>query len=200
MKIFDIYLSFAKIFKDNGFSLYMIGGTSRDYLLGIEPSDIDFVTDATPEDERKFLEADFTFAKYGSIKVNYQGQKIDVVTLREESGYKDYRHPGNIKFIKDLELDSKRRDFTINAIYIDESNKIIDFHDGIKDLKNKVIKFIGNPIDRVKEDPLRIIRAERLAKKLGFEVEEKTKEALNTYRYLLDELNPEKIKAEWRKL
>lgn len=200
MKIFDIYLSFAKIFKDNGFSLYMIGGTSRDYLLGIEPSDIDFVTDATPEDERKFLEADFTFAKYGSIKVNYEGQKIDVVTLREESGYKDYRHPGNIKFIKDLELDSKRRDFTINAIYIDESKKIIDFHGGIKDLKNKVIKFIGNPIDRVKEDPLRIIRAERLAKKLGFEIEEKTKEALNTYRYLLDELNPEKIKAEWRKL
>ena len=200
MGVFEIYQRFAEIFEQNGFKLFIIGGTSRDLLLGKEPLDIDFVTDATPDQSKLFLEeVDMTFAKFGTIKVRYDNRSIDIVTLRKEEGYKDYRHPSKITFITSLEEDSKRRDFTINALYIDKDRNVIDYYNGLEDLKNKIIRFIGDPEVRIKEDPLRIIRAERFAKKLGFTIEEKSNLALIKYRYLLDELNPDKVKQELRK-
>lgn len=197
----NIFNKLANLFNENGFSLFMIGGTSRDYLLNLEVLDYDFVSDATPEDMKKFLpEANYHFEKYGSVKVKIDGVHVDITTFRKEEGYLDYRHPSKITYVKSIDEDYVRRDFTINAIYIDKDMKVIDPSGGLIDLKNKTIRFIGDPETRIKEDPLRILRAERFKEKLNFKIEEKSLLAINKYRYLLDKLNPEKIKEELRKL
>ena len=188
------------VFSKNGFHLYVVGGTVRDFLLGKEITDLDFVTDATPEEEMKFIpEADFTFKKFGAVRYPYKGKHIDITTLRQEGEYNDSRHPSKVTFVKDPKLDYVRRDFTINAMYLDEEYKVIDFSSGQEDLKKKLIRFIGDPIKRIEEDPLRIARAERFAKSLGFEIEEKTLQAIKSKRDLLEKLNPEKLKEEERK-
>ena len=195
-----VFTKLVSIFKENGYRLYMIGGTTRDYLLGLEVFDFDFVTDATPDEIQKFLpDAEYHFAKYGSVKVKVDGVKVDVTTLRVEDDYEDFRHPGKIRFVKTIEEDYVRRDFTINAIYIDEDFNIIDPSNGLEDLKNKTIRFIGDPEKRIKEDPLRILRAKRFSEKLGFKIEEKSQKAIENLSYLLDKLNPDKIKEEERK-
>ena len=188
------------LFRKNGFHLYVVGGTVRDFLLGKEITDLDFVTDATPEDELKFIpEGDFTFKKFGAVRYPYKGKHIDITTLRQEGEYNDSRHPSNVIFVKDPKLDYVRRDFTVNAMYLDEDYNVIDFSTGQEDLKKKLIRFIGDPYKRIEEDPLRIARAERFAKTLGFEIEEKTLQAIKSKRDLLEKLNPEKLKEEERK-
>ncbi len=196
-----LYFDLLKeIFNKNGFRLYVIGGTSRDYLLGVKITDYDFVSDATPLEMAAFLEnVDDTFAKYGTIRLKIDGTKIDISTLREEGEYFDSRHPSYIKFVKNLIEDVYRRDFTINAIYIDENYSIHDFVGGVDDLHNHILRFIGDPKKRVEEDPLRILRGERFAKKYNLTIEENTLLAFKECRYLLDKLNPEKIKEELRK-
>ena len=196
----EIFFKLAKLFNDNGYRLFVIGGTSRDYLLNKEVYDYDFVSDATPIDMKKFLpEANYHFEKYGSVRAKVDGVHVDITTLRIEEGYSDYRHPSKITYVKEIEKDYVRRDFTINAIYLDEKLNVIDPAHGLDDLKNKVIRFIGDPKTRIKEDPLRILRAERFAKKLNFVIEPKSLEAIEKYRDLLAKINPEKIKEEIRK-
>jgi tRNA nucleotidyltransferase (CCA-adding enzyme) len=169
-------------------------------LLGIDPSDIDLVTDATPEEEKAFLpDLKMTFARFGSVHLKTEAGDIDITTLRRESGYKDSRHPSKIEFIRDLKEDSLRRDFTINALYIDCQGNVSDYHGGLEDLKNRLIRFIGDPVTRIQEDPLRILRAERFAKRLGFQIEENTEKAMEEHRDLLRLLNPEKIAMEMKK-
>lgn len=195
-----LFKKYEKLFRSHGYPLFMVGGTSRDLLLGQEPSDFDFVTSATPEQERSFLpDADYSFAKFGSIKFKEEGKEIDVTTFREEGEYKDFRHPSYIRFISSPEEDSKRRDFTINALYLDGEGNVLDFHGGLKDLREKKIRFIGNPDVRIQEDPLRILRAERFAKRLGFTLEEETDKAIKKLRPLLAKLNPLKVKQEMEK-
>ena len=195
------FLELADLFEKNGFALYIIGGTSRDLLLGIDPADFDFVTDATPEEEKAFLpDAHYEFARFGSVKIFRDGVEIDITTLREEGEYRDFRHPSYVKFIKSPEIDSRRRDFTINALYIDRDEKVLDFHGGLADLKNKTIRFIGDPDLRIKEDPLRILRAYRFQKRLpDFHFDTATEEALKRNEHYLDKLNPAKVKMEREK-
>ena len=196
----EIFISLAKKFNENGFRLYMIGGTTRDFLLGEDVLDYDFVSDATPDDMKVFLpDANFCFAKFGSVKVKIDNVHVDITTLRKEGEYLDKRHPNKIEYIKNINEDYIRRDFTINAIYMDESFNVIDPANGVEDLNNKIIRFIGDPVKRIKEDPLRILRAERFQKKLNFVIEEQSLNAIKKYRYLLDEINPDKIKEELRK-
>lgn len=187
-------------FKENGFSIFEVGGSVRDELLGLEVYDLDFATDATPEEMLKFLpDVNDTFAKYGCIKYKGEFGRAEITTFRVEEKYDDFRHPAKIKFVKSLDEDYKRRDFTINAIYKDFNGKLFDPSNGLEDLKNKIVRFIGDPQKRIKEDPLRILRAKRFAAKLGFKIEEKTQKALDEFSYLLEKLNPEKIKEEERK-
>lgn len=196
----EIFNKLAKLFNSHGYRLYMIGGTTRDYLLNKEVFDFDFVSDATPDDMKSFLKnADYHFAKFGSVKIKVDGVHVDITTLRKEGEYLDFRHPSEIHYVKTIEEDYVRRDFTINAIYMDEKFNIIDPSNGVDDLKNKLIRFIGEPEKRIKEDPLRILRGERFAKKLGFKIEDKSMLAIEKNRYLLDKINPEKIKEEIRK-
>lgn len=194
------FQEYARLYQENGFSLYLIGGTSRDLLLGIFPHDLDFATDASPKEEKAFLpDADYAFARFGSIKLKGKGTEIDITTLREEGEYLDFRHPSFIKFVNSPKKDSERRDFTINALYINREGDVLDFHHGLEDLQNKTIRFIGNPEVRVKEDPLRIIRAERFARRLGFRIEPASQKAMDDNRCLLEKLNPEKVKSEEKK-
>ncbi len=196
-KTFDY---FKNIFNKNGFRLYMIGSTSRDYLLNNKIKDYDFVTDAKPTDTLKFLKLNDTFAKYGVLNTKYDGINVDIVTLREELNYKDHRHPNEIKFINDINKDYKRRDFTINAIYIDENYKIIDpTNSGVNDLHNRILRFIGDPLTRIKEDPLRILRAYRFIEEYNLNVDENTLSILKNNEDLLKKINPNKVKEEERK-
>lgn len=197
----EIFDYFKEIFNKKGYRLYMVGGTSRDYLLGNKINDYDFVSDASPEEILKFLNCDSTYKKYGSLKFDYKGQKIDFTTLREEGDYLDSRHPSFIKFIKDINIDYLRRDLTINAIYIDENYNVIDPSSyGVNDLNNKVLRFIGNPLVRIKEDPLRILRAERFSIEYGLRIDEKTQKILKDNIYLLNKISIGKVEEEKSKL
>jgi tRNA nucleotidyltransferase (CCA-adding enzyme) len=168
--------------------------------LGRPVDDYDFVTDATPDEMKEFLEnADYTFSKFGTIRLSFYGRKVDIVTLRTEGEYADYRHPKTIKYIRRIEEDYVRRDFTINALYIDKKFNVFDFCGGLQDLKNGIIRLIGDPEKRIREDPLRILRAERFAKKLGFVIDEQTLKAIKNNRHLLKELNPDKVREEQNK-
>jgi len=188
------------LFAAHGKRLYLVGGTVRDLLLGRAYVDHDMVTDATPDQIKVFLpDASYTFAKYGSVRLKLNGEEVDVTTLREEGEYRDHRHPSFIKFVTDPKIDSKRRDFTINAMYLDEDYNLLDFYGGQKDLADHLIRFIGDPYKRIEEDPLRIKRAERFAAVLGFSLEKETKKAIDDSQHLLSALRKEKIEEEDRK-
>ena len=196
------FINLAALFKSHGFNLYLVGGTVRDYLLKKELDDMDAVTDATPIDVIKFLpNVDTSFAYLGSLKYkNENDLKFDITTLREESDYFDSRHPSNIKFVKDLRKDYLRRDFTINALYMDMDLHIIDYCEGQKDLSNHLLRMIGNPDTRLKEDPLRILRAIRFALMFNLKIEDSLLEAMKDRFYLLSNITDAKIRSEIDKL
>lgn len=200
MQLPSIFLKLAKLFKNNGYKLYMVGGTSRNYLLEREIDDYDFTTDATIEDMKRFLNVDYTFESLGSMSIKVDDIKVDITTLREESDYLDYRHPESIKFVKSTKLDYKRRDFTINAIYIDDEGKIIDYCNGLNDLNNNKIVMIGDTDIRIKEDPLRILRAIRFAFVLKFDLDEQLIKSINENKILLKKINYTKCMQEIEKM
>jgi len=197
----SIYLDLAKLFDQYGKKLYMIGGTSRDFLLGREIEDFDLVTDAIPSEMEKMLpDADFTFSHYGTVRLKREGKRVDIVTLREEKLYKDHRHPSSVSFVAEIEKDFSRRDFTINALYIDETLQVHDFTEGLSDLNKRLIRTIGEPNQRFQEDPLRMLRALRFHLKLGFEIEPDTAKAIKNNWDLLEFLQPAKVNEELAKL
>lgn len=197
----DIFQQLATLFKDNGFALFLVGGTVRDYLLKVELTDMDAVTDAIPEEMHKFLkDANYTFERFGSVSIKVDGVKFDITTMREEKAYSDSRHPGEISFVKDLSKDVIRRDFTINAMYMDNQYKVIDYVGGEQDLKQHILRMIGKPENRLREDPLRIIRALRFKLDYDLEIEPLLDKAIKANIGLLKELNLEKIKQDIRKI
>ncbi|MBR4378364.1 MAG: hypothetical protein IKP50_05765 [Bacilli bacterium] len=196
----ELFKFLDKTFKENGFSIFEVGGSVRDEILGLDVFDFDFATNATPKEMMKFLpDANNTFAKYGCIKYKGEHGRAEITTFRVEEKYDDFRHPTKIRFVKSLDEDYLRRDFTINAIYKDIEGNIYDPAGGVEDIKKQLIRFIGDPEKRIKEDPLRILRAKRFAAKLGFEIEPETAKAMEKLSYLLEKLNPDKIKEEERK-
>ena len=200
-KRLEEYIKLEKLFSNKGYKLYLVGGTVRDYLLGLSLDDMDVVTDATPSEIKSFLPgADYTFERYGSVSIKTNKEvKFDITTLRVEEGYVDSRHPGSIKFVKDLELDVKRRDFTINGLYMDKDLKIYDFVGGVNDINNKVLRMIGDPNKRLKEDPLRILRAFRFASDFSLTIDKDLDLAIRNNISELDKLNKEKIKMDLKK-
>lgn len=184
-----------------GCNIYAVGGTVRDFLLHKNLTDFDFATDASPGETKSILEKyDDTFAKYGVIIYRYENKKLEITSFRNENQYLDSRHPQKIEFVKDMKIDYKRRDFTINALYMDDTGKIYDFCDGLNDLHNKTIRVIGNVDTRIKEDPLRILRALRFMMTLDFTLEKNLEKYIYEHIYLLDKLNVDKIRQEIRKM
>ena len=197
-----IFQKLAKQFNEHGFRLYLVGGTVRDYLLNKPLTDMDAVSDATPEEIAAFLSpVDDTFKRFGSLKYKTSdGVKFDITTLRQESSYLDARHPNEIIFVKDLSLDFKRRDFTVNALYMDEQLKVIDYCNGQEDLAHHLLRMIGDPDMRIKEDPLRILRAIRFHLMHHFDIEPSLLKAMHNNYGLLKNVTDAKIRSELAKI
>lgn len=188
--------------KENGYQAYVVGGAVRDFLMGKTPHDYDLTSDALPSqisDVFKDFYQEHSGEKHGTIRVIIDHKPIEITTFRCDEGYTDYRRPDNVEFVKDAYIDSKRRDFSINAFYYSEGH-IYDFHEGLEDLNNKVIKTIGNPSARFHEDALRILRAIRFSAKLGYEIESKTKTALLDCKEELNLIAKERILIELKEI
>ena len=170
-----------EIFKSGGFCAYLVGGAVRDIALGKKASDWDVATNATPKDvQRLFRKVIPTGIAHGTVTVLLFGKEIEVTTFRTDGDYSDGRHPDDVKFAATIEDDLSRRDFTMNAIAASLfDGKIIDPFGGENDIKQKIIRTVGNPRDRFLEDGLRPIRAIRFSAQLGFKIEEKTLEAIS---------------------
>lgn len=193
---------FSSIFNSNSFKLYIVGGAVRDYLLGIENHDYDFCTDATPQQVMAiFHKVIPTGIKHGTVTVLFKGESFEVTTFRTEGTYSDNRHPDNVTFVTDLHEDLSRRDFTINAFAADcEDGEIIDLFNGMADLRNGIVRAIGNPVERFTEDALRMMRLARFCSKLGFMPEDKTKLAAKQLSQNISVVSQERIYDELSKM
>ena len=200
-KKLDAYLKLARMFEEHSFHLYLVGGSVRDYLLFNKLDDVDVVTDALPDEVLSFFEGKVSspFKNMGALTLFFNGEKFDLTTLRKEMDYQDNRHPNKVEFIKDLKTDSFRRDFSLNAMYMDASLKIYDYHDGQKDLNNHLLRMIGDPDKRIKEDPLRIVRALRFSLDYDLSFDSELEAAIKNNISLLSLLNIEKIKMDMKK-
>ena len=178
---------------------YIVGGAVRDYLLNKKINDIDFVTNALISDLKLLFKGDYSFERLGFCKILINNKYYDISTLRKEIYSNNFRHPEKIIFIDSLEEDSQRRDFTINSLYMDDYN-IYDFHNGIEDLNNKIIRMIGNIDQRIKEDPLRLLRAIRFKIQLNFIIEEELDNFIKMHLYLLEEISRYQINKEIDKM
>ena len=187
--------------KKAGFQSYIAGGAVRDLFLGRMPNDLDIATDAKPEQVDELFEKTVMVGKeFGVSRVIIDGQDIEVATFRKDGPYADGRKPESIEFSNIVE-DSKRRDFTINAMFYDTDKKeIIDHVGGQNDLMKKLIKAVGEPDKRFDEDKLRILRALRFHSQLGFAIEQKTAEAIKKYSLMMHQVSMERVRDEWIKL
>lgn len=185
-----------------GFSLYLVGGSIRDIILGKKIEDYDFATNAKPDQLKKIFPKAILFGeKFGTIMLIIRKSRVEITTLRKESNYTDHRHPQKVEFISDIKEDLKRRDFTINSIAYDmKSDNIIDLFGGINDLNSKIIRSVGNPDDRFREDALRLMRGVRFAFKLGFEIEDSTYKSIVKNSKLINEISSERIRDEFMKI
>ena len=194
---------FAKIFAAELDNFYIIGGAVRDSLLQLAITDIDFATNYTPEElsnlcQSKNIKHIPTGIKYGTITIIIAGNSYEITSFREDIKT-DGRH-AVVKYTNDLKLDSARRDFTINGLYLDFSGNIFDFHDGKSDIEQKIIRFIGASAKRINEDNLRILRLFRFYAKLAnFTIEESSLKAAIAAKEKLQNLSGERITQELRK-
>lgn len=197
----DAFYSLAREFEKHGFHLWMTGGSARDYLLKRSFQEFDCATDALPSEMLTFLyDANDRFAHYGHVSVYHLDRKFDITTLRVESAYLDARHPGQLSFIRDPERDVMRRDFTMNALYLNPQGDVLDFVGGVADLEKKIIRMIGEPNLRFQEDPLRIVRAIRFKVTLGFSYEPTLKQAIQDNLGFIERLNEQKVIQEIKKI
>jgi tRNA nucleotidyltransferase (CCA-adding enzyme) len=193
-----------------GHEAYLVGGCVRDILLGRNPKDWDVTTNATPEQIISLFPKTFYENSFGTVGVVNESTEdptlkvVEVTPYRLESAYTDFRHPDEVKFSTKLEDDLKRRDFTINAIAVTLSKgaikDVIDLYGGIKDIKDKILRTVGNPNDRFTEDALRLMRAARLSNDLGFMISIETKTALQSHKDLLKKISMERIRDEFIKV
>ncbi|GGA38544.1 CCA-adding enzyme [Kroppenstedtia guangzhouensis] len=187
--------------EEAGFQAYWVGGCVRDELLNREPTDYDVATDAPPEKVQSlFAKTVATGIQHGTVTVLIHRQAVEVTTFREETGYRDHRHPGQVQFIKRLETDLARRDFTINAMARDRRGCLIDPFGGEKDLQSKLVRAVGEAEERFQEDALRMVRALRFCAQLRFRLDEQTKVALIRQKSLLRYLVVERVTQELEKL
>ncbi len=200
-RMLESALKLLKELTSHDYKAYIVGGFVRDYLLGRESQDIDVCTNATPKEIKEVFEDSFLPTEdYGSVVVNKYGVRFEITTFRKEFSYQDHRKPVEIQYIDDLYQDLLRRDFTINAICIDENGEVIDFLGGRDDLERKLIRTIGDAADRFQEDALRILRAIRFATVLDFQLDASVSSAILETRHLLSELSYQRKKEELDKI
>jgi len=188
-----------------GYEAYVVGGCVRDILRDVKANDWDITTNAKPDEIKKIFTKSFYENKFGTVTV-LTGSKdktlseIEITTYRIDGKYSDKRHPDQVKFAKTIKEDLARRDFTINALALDEKNKIIDYFGGQQDLENKIIKTVGNPDERFNEDALRMLRAVRFACTPGFAIEKETFKSIIKNAKSIEEISNERIRDELIKI
>jgi len=200
----EVNLILKKLIK-TGYEAYVVGGCVRDILRGVKANDWDITTNAKPDEIKKIFTKSFYENKFGTVTV-LTGSKdktlseIEITTYRIDGKYSDKRHPDKVRFAKTIKEDLARRDFTVNALALDEKNKIIDYFGGQQDLENKIIKTVGNPDDRFNEDALRMLRAVRFACTLNFSIESETFKLIIKNAKSIEEISNERIRDELIKI
>ena len=196
----------VSILEDAGYEAYVVGGAVRDLLLGISPKDFDVATNATPEQVRRLFRRAFVIGRrFQIVHVMFGRDLIEVTTFRKENTTTAFKDETG-RLLRDntfgsLEEDALRRDFTINAMYYNPTlETLYDFHGGIADLDNKVLRIIGDPAERYREDPVRMLRSIRFASKLGFTIDPATKKPIQTLAHLLENIPSARIFDETLKL
>lgn len=185
---------------NNGYEAYIVGGYVRDNLLRKKSFDVDICTNARPKDLLKIFGSSVTLVEeYGAVKLTKGKYNIDITTFRKEEKYVDGK-PKGIEYVNSLEEDLKRRDFTINTICLDKEINVIDLLNGKTDLKNKIIKTVGKPEIRFKEDPSRILRALRFSITLNFKLDKKIIDYINNNKNEIKKINYTKRKYELDKI
>ncbi len=198
----------ALILRASGYEAYAVGGCVRDSVMGKQPSDFDMTTSASPEEMLAVFDASDirtipTGIKHGTLTVRIEGESFEVTSFRVDGEYTDFRRPDSVTFTRSLEEDLKRRDFTVNAMAADplcEDGGIVDLFGGQEDIKNRVIRAVGDPETRFTEDALRILRAVRFATRLDFEIERKTLDAARVLSWRLSAVSAERRSEELKKI
>lgn len=188
---------------NQGYEAFIVGGCVRDYLLGLTPHDTDICTNALPEQTKKCFEAYHTFdtgIKHGTISVVCGDEVYEITTYRIDGDYSDNRHPDSVSFTRNINEDLQRRDFTVNAMAYNAEYGLVDPYGGKNDLKDKIIRCVGNPDTRFNEDALRILRALRFASVYGFSIEENTSKSIFKNADLLKNIATERVTSEFLKL
>ena len=184
-----------------GYEAVFVGGAVRDSLLGKNPTDIDIATSAEPSEVRAVFPMTVDIGtKHGTVLVLMKGEPIEVTTYRTEGLYTDHRRPDEVRFVKSLAEDLRRRDFTMNALAMTIDGELIDLFGGKADMNKRIIRAVGNAANRFKEDALRMFRAIRFTAVLDFEIEEKTFEAIRLNAEQIRYISVERLKAEMDKL
>lgn len=187
--------------EENGYEAVIVGGAVRDSLRGHQANDVDVATNAVPEEVKSVFKhtADVGIA-HGTVLVIHPLSPVEVTTYRTEGTYQDHRRPDKVHFVSSLAEDLKRRDFTINAMAMSGHQEIIDLFGGKEDLENGVIRAVGEPVERFKEDALRMLRAIRFSSQLGFKIEQRTFQAISKQAQDIHFVAIERIKAEFDKI
>lgn len=194
-------LEILKQIENKGYKAYIVGGYPRNLYLNLPSTDIDICTSATPRDLKEiFQDISLPTEQYGSVLLIKNKIRFEITTFRKEIKYKDNRHPVKIKYIDDLAQDLNRRDFTINTLCIDCEGQIIDLLNAKADIDCRIIRTVGNPKTKIKEDSLRILRAIRFATTLGFELDNDLKHYIKKYGSLLKKLSYYRKQDELNKI
>jgi tRNA nucleotidyltransferase (CCA-adding enzyme) len=177
----------------------MVGGVVRDLVMGnSNVHDVDIACNAPlAKLEAKYQTHDIGKSKdFGIVTIRFEGHDFEVANFRTESGYSDNRRPDNVEIVNDFESDSKRRDFSMNAMGLNSQGDIVDYNGGIEDIHNKVIRAVGDAKSRFTEDALRLMRAIRFASKFGFEIETETEKAIKDLAFTIKNLSTERVRDE----
>ncbi|ACD22210.1 CCA tRNA nucleotidyltransferase [Clostridium botulinum] len=187
--------------KNNGHEAYIVGGCVRDSILNNIPKDWDITTKARPEEVIKlFDKVILTGVKHGTVTVLINSEGYEVTTYRMDGEYEDSRHPKKVNFVSNLKEDLARRDFTINAMAYNKVDGLIDYFEGVSDLKKKVIKTVGNSEKRFSEDALRMLRAIRFSSQLNFSISNETLNSIKNLRENIKNISKERIREEFNKI
>lgn len=198
-KIPNNIIEVLSIINSSGYEAYIVGGSVRDLILNKEPNDYDITTNARPEEIKKIFKDYKTVLvgeEFGTVLIVFKGEEVEITTYRIESGYKDKRRPENIEFTLNLQEDLSRRDFTINALAYHPECGVIDYFGGLNDLKDKIVKTVGDPYKRFSEDSLRLLRCIRFSTQLNFKIEEKTFQAVKENSKDIISVSSERVRDE----
>ena len=183
-----------------GFEAYVVGGCVRDSILGRCPEDWDITTSARPEQVKALFRRTIdTGIQHGTVTVMLDKEGFEVTTYRVDGKYEDSRHPKEVTFTPNLEEDLKRRDFTINAMAYNDRMGLVDEYGGIDDINNKIIRCVGNPVERFTEDALRMMRAIRFSAQLGFTIDDNTFKAIEKLSTNIQKVSMERVCVELKK-